>query len=157
MVTHFFPLCELPDTVLEQALRIFSYHEISLLRRVNKKFNTMCMALLNKGFRSTEKYCRKYLQVIKVFMFRESCSEVPLWGGGTLGSDCTLTCWSLSWFPIADCALRFRTSILMMVPIKFWQNSELFKRRHLSSSKTSKGRLGQHKNQFMNPDSLLCS
>ena len=64
MVTHYFPLCELPDTVLEQTLRMVSYHEISQLRRVNKKFNTMCMALLNKGFRSTEKYCRQYFQVI---------------------------------------------------------------------------------------------
>ena len=64
MVTHFFPLCELPDTVLEQTLRMLSYHEISQLRRVNKKFNTICMALLNKGFKSTDNYFKKYLQVI---------------------------------------------------------------------------------------------
>ena len=64
MVTHYFPLCELPDTVLEQTLRMVSYHEISQLRRVNKKFNTICMALLNKGFKSTDNYFRKYLKVI---------------------------------------------------------------------------------------------
>ena len=64
MVTHYFPLCELPDTVLEQTLRMVSYHEISQLRRVNKKFNDICMALLNKGFRSTNKDCKKYLQVM---------------------------------------------------------------------------------------------
>ena len=62
-------------------------------------------------------------------------------GGGYTGlcSDCTLTRWSLSWFPIADCALRFRSSTLMIVPIKFWRNSGKSKKKeHFSSSKTDK-------------------
>ena len=63
----FFPLHQLPDTVLEQILMMFSYHEISRLRRVNKRFNIMCMALLNKGFKSAENHLRKYLKDTSVY------------------------------------------------------------------------------------------
>ena len=58
------PLGELPDTVFEQTLMMLSYHEIAQLRRVNKRFDTTCMALLNKGFRSAERYHTKCLKVI---------------------------------------------------------------------------------------------
>ena len=58
-----FPLGELPDTVFEQTLMMLSYHEIAQLRRVNKRFDTTCMALLNKGFRSAERYHTKCLKV----------------------------------------------------------------------------------------------
>ena len=47
----------------------------------------------------------------------------------------------LSWFLISDYTLWFRTSPLMMVPINFWWNSDLFKKKeHFSSSKTDKVR-----------------
>ena len=85
MVTHYFPLCELPDTVLEQILRLFSYHEISQLRRVNKMFNTMCMAILNKGFRSIEKNCRKYLQVINCIHLKKKLLISLAPDKGTIG------------------------------------------------------------------------
>ena len=49
----------------------------------------------------------------------------------TLGCGCALTPWSLSLFPISDCALRFWTCTLMMVPFKFWQNSDLFKKKNI--------------------------
>ena len=40
-----------------------------------------------------------------------------------------LTRRGLSWFPISDYALWFRTSPLMMVPINIWWNSDLFKKQ----------------------------
>jgi len=67
MVDHsiILPLGELPDTVFEQTLMMLSYHEIAQLRRVNKRFDTTCMALLNKGFRSAERYHTKCLKEVK--------------------------------------------------------------------------------------------
>ena len=63
------PLAELPDTVFEQMLLMLSYHEISLLRRVNKRFDSTCKTLLNKGFRSAERYHAKCLKVSLQFYF----------------------------------------------------------------------------------------
>jgi len=60
-----FPLGELPDTVFEQTLMLLSFHEIAQLRRINKRFDTTCMALLNKGFRSAERYHTKCLKEVK--------------------------------------------------------------------------------------------
>ena len=71
------------------------------------------------------------------------------------GSESTLTHWSLSWLPIADCALRFRTSILMMISIKFLRNSDLLKRKeHLSSSKTDEVRLFLDKSLIFSIENL---
>ena len=58
-----FQLISLPDTVFEQTLGFLSFHEISILRRVSKKFNETCMRLLNQGFRSAEKFHGKCLKV----------------------------------------------------------------------------------------------
>lgn len=44
-----FPLDSLPWHLLEQAIGFFSYHEIAQLRRVNKRFDTTCMKLLNRS------------------------------------------------------------------------------------------------------------
>ena len=47
----------------------------------------------------------------------------------------------LSWLLISDYTLWFRTSPLMMVPINFWWNSDLFKKKeHFSSSITEEVR-----------------
>ena len=59
------PLEQLPDIVFEQVLMMLSYHEIALYRRVNKRFNRSCMALLNKGFRAAERYHTKCLKEVK--------------------------------------------------------------------------------------------
>jgi len=59
------PLCSLPDTALELTLLFLSYDEISKLRQVNKRFNSMCKSLLNKGFRAAEKYHTKCLKEVK--------------------------------------------------------------------------------------------
>jgi len=72
----FFPVCDLPDTVFEQTLIMFSYHEISQLRRVNKRFNTICMALLNKGFRSADNYHTKYLKEVKAQLPRRESDRL---------------------------------------------------------------------------------
>lgn len=60
-----FQLISLPDTVFEQTLGFLSFHEVSLLRRVSKKFNETCMRLLNQGFRSAEKFHGKCLKEVK--------------------------------------------------------------------------------------------
>merc|ERR1719186_734085 len=44
---------------------MLSYHEIAQLRRVNKRFDTTCMALLNKGFRAAERCHTKCLKEVK--------------------------------------------------------------------------------------------
>ena len=59
------PLCSLPDTALEKTLLFLSYDEISRLRRINKRFNTICKSLLNKGFRAVERYHSKCLKDVK--------------------------------------------------------------------------------------------
>ena len=58
-----FQLQALPDTVFEQMLKFLSFHEIANLRSVSKKFNEICMRLLNQGFRSVEKFHGKCLKV----------------------------------------------------------------------------------------------
>ena len=50
---------------------------------------------------------------------------------GKLGFDWTLTHVALSWFPTLDYDLWFRTRPLMMVPINFWWNSDLFKKKRI--------------------------
>ena len=58
-----FPLESLPEPVLDQVLSYLSYDELANLRRVNKKFNSTIMRLLNNGFRSAERFHAKYLEV----------------------------------------------------------------------------------------------
>ena len=73
---EYFPLQDLPDTVLEQTLLMFSYHEISQLRRVSKRFNTICKGLLNKGFRSADYYQKKYFQEVKAQLPRRESDRL---------------------------------------------------------------------------------
>ena len=58
-----FPLESLPEPMFDLVLSFLSYHELALLRRVDKKFNSTIMRLLNLGFRSAEKFHAKYLEV----------------------------------------------------------------------------------------------
>ena len=60
-----FPLENLPVEVFEQVLTYLSYpyHELAKLRRVDRKFNSSIMRLLNQGFRAAERLHAKYLEV----------------------------------------------------------------------------------------------
>ena len=58
-----FPLESLPEPVFDQTLSYLSYHELALLRRVDRKFNSTIMRLLNQGFRSAERFHAKCLKV----------------------------------------------------------------------------------------------
>ena len=58
-----FPLLQLPDTAFEHVLHYLSYEVVAKLRRVCRKFNLTGKRLLNKGFRSAEKYHLKCLKV----------------------------------------------------------------------------------------------
>ena len=58
-----FPLESLPEPVFDQVLSYLTYHELALLRRVDRKFNSTIMRLLNQGFRSAERFHAKCLKV----------------------------------------------------------------------------------------------
>ena len=58
-----FPLESLPEPVFDQMLSYLTYHELALLRRVDRKFNSTIMRLLNQGFRSAERFHAKCLKV----------------------------------------------------------------------------------------------
>jgi len=60
-----FRLGDLPDTVLEESLSYMTYDTISKLRRVNKRFDMICKSMLNKGFRSVERYHAKCIKEVK--------------------------------------------------------------------------------------------
>lgn len=62
-----FPLENLPVEVFEQVLTYLSYpyHELAKLRRVDRKFNSTIMRLLNQGFRAAERLHAKYLEEVK--------------------------------------------------------------------------------------------
>ena len=65
-----FPLLQLPDTAFEHVLHYLSFELVAKLRRVCRKFNLTGKRVLNKGFRSAEKYhlkCLKVIGNIKVF------------------------------------------------------------------------------------------
>ena len=51
------------EPVFNQVLSYLTYHKVSLLRRVDKKFNSTVMRLLTKGFRSAKRFHAKYLEV----------------------------------------------------------------------------------------------
>lgn len=57
------PLATMPDTALEKTLLFLGFEAIARLRRINRRFNTLCKSLLNKGFRNAEKYHLKCLKV----------------------------------------------------------------------------------------------
>ena len=79
-----FQLISLPDTVFEQTLGFLSFHEVSLLRRVSKKFNETCMRLLNQGFRNAEKFHGKCLKVTNQSLLK---FEVNILLDAFLGSE----------------------------------------------------------------------
>jgi len=60
-----FPLQSLPEPVFDQVFSFLTYHELALLRRVNKKFNSSLMRLLNQGFRNAERFHAKCLKEVK--------------------------------------------------------------------------------------------
>ena len=53
----------LPDLVLENILKYFSYDEIAKFRSISTKFNLICKSMLTKGFKAVEKYHLKCLKV----------------------------------------------------------------------------------------------
>ena len=57
------PLLQLPDTAFEHVLHFLSYELVAKLRRVSRRFNVAGKRVLNKGFRSAEKYHLKCLKV----------------------------------------------------------------------------------------------
>ena len=61
-MTTSFPLESLPEPVWDQVFSFLSYHELALLRRVNRKFNNSLMRLLNQGFRCAERFHAKCLK-----------------------------------------------------------------------------------------------
>ena len=58
-----FPLESLPEPVMDLMLSFLTFHELALLRRVDRKFNSTIMRLLNQGFRSAERFHAKCLKV----------------------------------------------------------------------------------------------
>ena len=58
-----FPLLQLPDTAFEHVLHYLSFEVVAKLRRVCRRFNLTGKRVLNKGFRSAEKYHLKCLKV----------------------------------------------------------------------------------------------
>ena len=60
-----FPLHSLPDPVFDQVFSFLSFHQLALLRRVNRRFNTSLMRLLNQGFRAAERFHAKCLKEVK--------------------------------------------------------------------------------------------
>ena len=60
-----FPLESLPEPVMDLMLSYLTFHELALLRRVDRKFNSTIMRLLNQGFRSAERFHAKCLKVIE--------------------------------------------------------------------------------------------
>jgi len=45
----------LPDLVLENILKYFSYDEIAKFRSISTKFNLISKSMLTKGFKAVEK------------------------------------------------------------------------------------------------------
>ena len=60
-----FPLESLPEPVMDLMFSYLTFHELALLRRVDRKFNSTIMRLLNKGFTSAERLHAKCLKVIE--------------------------------------------------------------------------------------------
>ena len=58
-----FPLESLPNLIFDHVLTYLPYHELAILRRVDKKFNHHITQLLNKGFKAVERFHAKYLEV----------------------------------------------------------------------------------------------
>jgi len=60
-----FPLESLPDPVFDQVFSYLTYHQLALLRRVDRKFNSTLKRLLNQGFRTAERFHAKCLKEVK--------------------------------------------------------------------------------------------
>jgi len=65
-----FPLLQLPDTAFEHVLHYLSFEVVAKLRRVCRRFNLTGKRVLNKGFRSAEKYHLKCLKDVKALLPR---------------------------------------------------------------------------------------
>ena len=57
-------LQDLPEDVLRNILSMLTHHEVAMIRTVNKRFNTICISLLNKGFRSAKLYHTSLRRII---------------------------------------------------------------------------------------------
>jgi len=99
-----FQLEQLPETVFEQALLCLRYETIAKLRGVNRKFNTTCKRLLNKGFRNAEKYHMKCLREVKAMLPRRESER----RNHKLSRHCDILT-----------AIETRISLLSMTFIKF--------------------------------------
>ena len=64
------PLGDLPNTALEIVLLYLNYGKIAQLRRVNRRFNSICKYLLNKGFRAAKRYHSNSLKDVKALLPR---------------------------------------------------------------------------------------
>ena len=71
MYNHHEPsLGDLPCAVLEIILFYFSYEKVAQLRRVNRRFNSTCKYLLNKGFRAAKRIHSNSLKDVKALLPR---------------------------------------------------------------------------------------
>ena len=75
-----------------------------------------------------------------IFCFHHNRNRIVKGGGAHWALMWHLARRGVSWFLISEYALWFPTSPLMMVPINFWWNSDLVKKRHFSSPKTDEVR-----------------
>ena len=64
------PLLQLPDTAFEHVLHYLSFEVVAKLRRVCRRFNITGKRVLNKGFRTAEKYHLRCLKVRQINDFR---------------------------------------------------------------------------------------
>ena len=65
-----FPLLQLPDTAFEHVLHYLSFEVVAKLRRVCRRFNITGKRVLNKGFRTAEKYHLRCLKVRQINDYR---------------------------------------------------------------------------------------
>ena len=54
-----------PEIVLEEILSKLKYHEVAVLRGVNKRFNSIGIRILNKGYKATKLQHTKLYEAIK--------------------------------------------------------------------------------------------
>ena len=56
----------IPEIVLEEILSKLKYHEVAILRGVNKRFNSIGIRILNKGYKAAKLQHTKLYETIKV-------------------------------------------------------------------------------------------
>ena len=54
-----------PEIVLEEILSKLKYHEVAVLRGVNKRFNSIGIRILNKGYKATKLQHTKLYEAVK--------------------------------------------------------------------------------------------